>query len=502
MEDLIGFTVIQGESGIIQVVHGDIDFQEARATLRDYQRVPTELHGHEFWEGDGIPAAVLSEDQGWAIFGHPGAVREALAALTARNNPDGRGRLGLVLAQADPSTWTGGGLTWGDGGIPAVRGCEAMVVSASGADELGTLRVNLTYLFGDGLIGPETADELRTHLVDLTEGRLQVLEAGAEGDFAHISAQISASDADQIIPPVMYTRPPSSTAAAPTTTGAPTVEAKQPSEASWVASVNDVDFNASDLVRRIRVRRILGGRPGTQADSDLAPFEHAHNMVRAEILRQEAPSLGVKPTVDDINAALLARPRPDGVSEADYRIIIEEELTLTGLASLLGKNIVSRQEQVEVRWIVLPLEGDINTPDIVRRVESEGFRVVAREFPDPDGFADSSGYVGWVPKGAFPDLDPALYGGGRLNTPALAAGETSTPQLVQGGIYIIQLLSGPTLNGLSEPMRSKLIAERVKTWRTEQMQSGVDGRTVRINFNSDPYRWVADQVSRDGPNTE
>ena len=124
----------------------------------------------------------------------------------------------------------------------------------------------------------------------------------------------------------------------------------------------------------------------------------------------------------------------------------------------------------------------------------EDFQTVASEVSVSEGYADASGYVGWVPKGAFPELDPLLYGDAELGIVALSPGEKSALKYAQDGIYIIEILSGPEERGVSDKMGIKLTLELTQAWQDEALQEGSSNGKVKMHLNSRLYEWVADQV--------
>ena len=289
-----------------------------------------------------------------------------------------------------------------------------------------------------------------------------------------------------------------------------------------VGSVNDVEFSAGDLVQRILVFQGVNRYHGRRADRSAVPFESLQNMITAEILRQAAPELGIQPTEEAIDAELRRQFQPTaaagqetepgqlerefqntyqaflastGLADSEYRVIVEEELTEYGLSLLLSQEIESRQEQVEVRWIRLPIDPDeagsngLQPDRVAQRLEVEGFEAVAQEVGRPDGYADPSGYVGWVPQGAFPDLDPLLYGAA-----ALPPGEVSRPHYARDGVFIIEVLSAPESRELDDRMSVKLATELTEAWKDKALHEGVADGTVNINFNSSVYDRVADQA--------
>ena len=125
----------------------------------------------------------------------------------------------------------------------------------------------------------------------------------------------------------------------------------------------------------------------------------------------------------------------------------------------------------------------------------ENFAKVASEVGTSAGFADQQGYVGWVPKGAFPDLDHALFGDDERDRPPLAIGEISGPLFTQDGVYIARILSGPEDREFTFKMHNKLNGELVTKWQNDEQAKGADEGWLRMNFNSKLYSWVADQVA-------
>ena len=303
----------------------------------------------------------------------------------------------------------------------------------------------------------------------------------------------------------------------------------------WAGSVNSVEFTMGDLVQRIRVLQGVNRYQGGRVDLSRVPFEYLQELVNVEILRQQATSLGVKPSEEGIEGALRRQFEPTapegqevdpgqldrefrnnyqtfltatGLTDSEYRVIVEEDLTEFGLFLKLGDEIENSQEHVEVRWIRLPVDpseagaSDLQPDQVVQRLEVEPFEVVAREVSRPAGYSDASGNVGWVPRGAFPNLDRLLFGDEERGTVALNPGETSSPLYARDGIFIIQMLSGPGERDIEEHMRFKLAQELTQAWKDEALREGADNGTVQMHLNSKLYDWVADQVAVTAPRVQ
>ncbi|SUZ64958.1 uncharacterized protein METZ01_LOCUS17812 [marine metagenome] len=289
----------------------------------------------------------------------------------------------------------------------------------------------------------------------------------------------------------------------------------------WAGSVRNVEFTMGDLVARIRVLQGVNRYQGGQVNLSRVPFEYLQNLVNAEILRQRSPVLGIQIQDDDIEQELRRQflPTADpgeetdpgqlesefrnsyggyltatGLSDADFRVIVEEQLAQRALALSLAQEIEPIQPHVEVQWIQIPMDGEILIGDVAQRLVNEDFTRVAQELNSANQFADPNGYVGWVPKGAFPDLDDYLYGNEEDEIAALKPGLVSEPIFTADAYYLLKVLAAAEDRELNNTMGQKLLQENVLLWQREALVAGTTAGTVRMNFNSRLYDWVTNQV--------
>ena len=289
----------------------------------------------------------------------------------------------------------------------------------------------------------------------------------------------------------------------------------------WAGSVRNVEFTMGDLVARIRVLQGVNRYQGGQVNLSRVPFEYLQNLVNAEILRQRSPVLGIQIQDDDIEQELRRQflPTADpgeetdpgqlesefrnsyggyltatGLSDADFREIVEEQLAQRALALSLAQEIEPIQPHVEVQWIQIPMDGEILIGDVAQRLANEDFTRVAQELNSANQFADPNGYVGWVPKGAFPDLDDYLYGNEEDEIAALKPGLVSGPIFTADAHYLLKVLAAAEDRELNNTMGQKLLQENVLLWQREALVAGTTAGTVRMNFNSRLYDWVTNQV--------
>ena len=297
--------------------------------------------------------------------------------------------------------------------------------------------------------------------------------------------------------------------------------------------IRGVKFTMGDLVERIRVLQGINRYEGGRVDLSVVPFQYLQDMLNAEILRQAAPGLGITVTEEDINDRVKDQfyPKQEAgqqvdpgqldqefddnytnfltqvrLEEQDYRGMVSEQLHRAQLTVMFASTIPEMPEQVEVEWIRMTFETEADPVAVRERLEEEEFNAVAAEVATPEGFANLEGYVGWVPEGAFPDLDHVLYGDPEAEAEEdrqpLDVGAISDPVYVQDGIYIVHKLSGAGERELEPIMHFKLAQEMVNEWRNEQLTRGSKEGWVKINFDSHRYAWVADQVRLTAPRIE
>jgi hypothetical protein len=292
----------------------------------------------------------------------------------------------------------------------------------------------------------------------------------------------------------------------------------------WAGSVGEVEFTMGDLVERIRVLQGLSG----QVDLSTVPFEYLRDMLSAQVLRRASPGLGINIIDEDVEEAIKKQFYPStegqtadpgqldeeyrnnyqiflartGLQDSDFREIMKERLALVHLHALLGSTIEDSQEHVEVQWIRMQPQDNVDSTAVRHRLDSEAFAKVASEISGQSAiYAGPSGYVGWVPRGAFPELDDVLFGNEETGKEALQEDEISDPLFTQSGIYIVEKLSGPAEQEISDRMRIKLNNELVMQWQNDQQLRGSDEGWLKMNFNSRYYAWVADQVKLSAPRT-
>ena len=300
--------------------------------------------------------------------------------------------------------------------------------------------------------------------------------------------------------------------------------------------VREVRFTMGDLVERIRVLQGINRYEGGRVDFSRAPFEMLMRLVRAEILRQAAPGLQIDITDAQIDEELRARFRPEAnpgeepdesqldaefdnayvnfleqvnLTDGAYRRIVEEELQRGELFTYMLAAVPDEAPQVEVQAITMGVNSDASPEAVKERLNlGEDFASVALEISGSDG------YIGWMPEGVVPEFDRYLFGdteclaqqeSGAADAPAecaepsLEPGETSDPIYVNETIVLLQAIGPPETREVEPQMQFQLAGALAEKWHEDQVAQGSNEGWVKINFNSDRYAWVTDQVRQTSP---
>ena len=288
--------------------------------------------------------------------------------------------------------------------------------------------------------------------------------------------------------------------------------------------VRGVRFTMGDLVERIRVLQGIDRYQGGQVDLSTIPFQLLTDLLHAEILRQAAPGLAINITDEEIEEAIRSRFRPEpqpgqevddaqldaeyqntytgfltqvNLTDDAYRRIVEEQLQQRELFARMLGSLPEEASQVELQAIGLSINSDAAPEAVKERLElGEDFATVSREL------SGNEGYIGWVPEGAFPEFDRYLFGetvvdesGESVRKPALLeAGEVSDPIYEEQSIFLIQPVGDVETRAIEPAMQFQMAGSLVEQWKDDQLVQGTTEGWVKINFDSNRYAWVTEQV--------
>ena len=306
------------------------------------------------------------------------------------------------------------------------------------------------------------------------------------------------------------------------------------------AVVNETKFDQGDLVKRVRMIQAATGYSETNItltdvlrilynpDLDVCAGPFNLGMVQLELLIQASDEFNVKITENDIDAfvsTVFEADVPPGqettqdqldrefderylsylnfnrITEDEFRRLALEQLTFLEMVGAMDEYISEEIEHVNVSWIRVPLIPDpiassTDTFEDVTAVREraliEGFETVAADYSKNFVYALNNGSVGWIPKGAFPDLDPWLFG--TEDAPGMDPGQL-TEGIQSGDHFVIAKVNdGPKVMEVGARWRSKLREQLLESWVEDRFEKGTSEGWVAINFDSSLYEWTVEQL--------
>jgi parvulin-like peptidyl-prolyl isomerase len=152
-----------------------------------------------------------------------------------------------------------------------------------------------------------------------------------------------------------------------------------------------------------------------------------------------------------------------GLSEADYRRIIEAGLLHDKLQDLFASQVPTSAEQVHARHILVETEEEAQA--VLARLEAgEDFASLAKELSTDEATKEDGGDLGWFPRGVMvPEFEEAAF--------ALQPGEVSDIVQTSLGYHIILVEERDPDRELEPYALEQRRASALSDWLEEQRQS-------------------------------
>lgn len=245
----------------------------------------------------------------------------------------------------------------------------------------------------------------------------------------------------------------------------------------------------------------------------LQPRTSLNNLVRDRIVTHFAGELGVEVTEEEMEQSIIQQFEPtpptasapiddltsEGranfeefleafqVSETEYRTWLRGRLTVDEVRLHFNDLATATADQVYVQWIITPTqtEAEAALEDING---GRDFLETAAEYNEgrDDLSEDGNGDVGWVPEGAFPQLDPTLFGD------ELELDRVYGPLTTSFGSVLLKVTQGPEEQPVSETMRGILGNNAFQEWLNEKVTAADVGTP---DLTSGDVEWVIDQIN-------
>ena len=280
-----------------------------------------------------------------------------------------------------------------------------------------------------------------------------------------------------------------------------------------IITVNDVTYSLGDMVKRARATAALQVGSGQAPQVGTLPFEVLNGLVDEALLKQGAPGEGVLVTREDVDQEVRAAfyPRPPAgevtdpeslereyqenyrqfleisqLSDSDYREIARVRILRREVREKVSEQVPSVEESVYVHWI--RVRDDETAIQVEQRLDAgEEFDALARELNQDSTYADFNGEVGWVPRGAFVELEELLFSIEHYTEDNPIYSESLT---TRSGIHILKVTDGPELHEINETMRGVLEIRALEEWLDAERESNY----VNVDFGSDEYEWVVGKI--------
>lgn len=186
LDDLTTLTVAAGEDGLLVVLDGGIDFEQARDYLDDEDFDDDTYRGYELWEGwDGWYEAVsLLEGRGQIVTGSTEGIKGALRAIDEGSGSlldDVDNDMGRALKKAGA-----GWLRYAEEGclFYDLRGCRAFAMSVRRGDEEDLVEIITAFLFRSDQTAESQMYDLEDQFVDGTSlGSYDIEDVRTDGEF-------------------------------------------------------------------------------------------------------------------------------------------------------------------------------------------------------------------------------------------------------------------------------------------------------------------------------
>ena len=264
----------------------------------------------------------------------------------------------------------------------------------------------------------------------------------------------------------------------------------------------------------VKLRDVI---PYTLLNGTISGFlrpEEALNSIRRDLmLEQRSGSLGVALAEADIERAFASQFEPlndgsetpdrlsdigqanlDGfldaldVDDEDYRDWVSGNLLVAAIQNHFVSIQPEADEQVFIEWFVTV--SSVEALAAMDRIEAgETFAEVAQDVTIETSSSDENGVVGWVPRGAFSEIDFVIYDEETpLNVPI-------GPLVTSFGSMVLRVTDGPSEQPVNPILAVRVAGTNFQDWVNDQTVEMEDAGLLRaIGLDPEDIAWVLDQL--------
>jgi len=283
------------------------------------------------------------------------------------------------------------------------------------------------------------------------------------------------------------------------------------------AYVGNTTITMGDVVKRMRALQAMGAYSDPQSAAS-APQETLISLVESEMAYQAALKKGVTTTDlevsytiqsyfypvpgegQEVDPAALEREyrenytaflNTSGLSDGEFRHMIRRSIVADKISSQMAEAIPNQANHVEVYWILIPFGDNYQEPKQMLE-QGKDFATVCQQYNSDTTYADENCYVGWVPEGAFPNLDETLFS---IEHDTVVSAPISTTD----GTYFLKVVGGPEVRDISDTMKYKLDLEAYSSWVDGLWDEYRANNAIRLIYNSERDAWARQQLKISEP---
>jgi foldase protein PrsA len=278
--------------------------------------------------------------------------------------------------------------------------------------------------------------------------------------------------------------------------------------------IPEIEFKA-EVARRLAVIRKsnpgeLKGKRGEKLKAE-TERQVATDLIKAELMKEQAQKLGVKLPADELNRRLEEEEhllgsdqlekdlKNQGLTREQYKKKVEEKALVDALGKKIGegvsvskdeaesyflthKDIFSQALMVHAQHILLQNESEADVIDAEAR-RGDDFATLAKSFSKDETTASNGGDMGWIESGTMePDLQAAVF--------ALQPGQVSGVIKASDGFHVVKVLerkeasvpafsdvAGQAIEKLTNSKKQEKFSDWLKTaYANARVDTGGTGR--------------------------
>ena len=283
-----------------------------------------------------------------------------------------------------------------------------------------------------------------------------------------------------------------------------------------VAEFSESQITANDVKKQMKIQSAQAVLNNNLEGLNFNPGDILTAMVQTAITQFYSFELGLKDDYNQVEQQILIRLIPQfeerkqeeeftklqeefektlidfvellGIDEEYYRNVLAGQILLGDAFEYFRKQVPQENEEVFVSWIKTSTKN--NVEDVRQRLlAGDDFHDIAKTYNEDIKYAAENGEVGWIPRGAFPELEGALFQQELNNVEEITVKDVYTGRDVT---YFTLITYGPSVRPISTEMEVLVSKNLYFDWfSSKQLESGLN-----IVLTEESTNWINSEVSK------